>query len=223
MVTPMVATTRPHHGPTRRSRRGSADGQVVGALLVIGGIAWFLAQVGIVQVSLTTTLSCLLITLGIGLVLTARRTGGAGLVVVGLILTVVLASTTAVDVGLLQKGAGERTFTPQTATELEDRYQLGFGSLTLDLTEIDPEDLAGAQLDVQVGMGELVVLLPPAAVVPVDVTGKARAGEVDLGVADEGTNVTQQKVDEVADGTEVLDLDLTVGLGTVQVVRPPAR
>ena len=46
---------------------------------------------------------------------------------------------------------------------------------------------------------------------------------LDLGVADEGTNVTQHQIDDVEPGTEVLDLDLTVGLGTVQVVRPPAR
>src|SRR5436190_7592327 len=97
MVTPMAAATRHAHGPhPRRRGRGSADGQVLGALLIIGGIAWFLNQVGVVGLSLTTTLSCLLITLGIGLVLTARRAGGAGLVVIGLALTAVLASTSAV-------------------------------------------------------------------------------------------------------------------------------
>jgi hypothetical protein len=226
MVTPMVATTRPHPRPARRSRRGSADGQVVGALLVIGGIAWFLSQVGLVHLSLATTLSCLLITLGIGLVLTARRAGGAGLVVVGLLLTVVLASTSAVDVGLLQKGVGERTFTPQSGTSLPARYQLGVGSLTLDLSDLETKDLAGKQLDVQVGVGELVVLLPPETVVPIDVTGKARAGEVDLfgaGVTDDGTNVVQHKRDRLdPDDPEPLELDLDVGLGTVQVVRVPS-
>src|SRR5688572_3065644 len=121
MVGPMVATTptrsrpgrvRPHGGGRprhrRRGRRDSADGQVLGAVLVLGGIGWFLQQVGVLHLSLATTLSCLLITLGIGLVLTARRAGGAGLVLVGLMLTVVLASATTVDVGVLQKGAGER-------------------------------------------------------------------------------------------------------------------
>src|SRR3954452_21378402 len=140
MVTPMVASTHrrgpgphPHHRGHGRGR-GSADSQGLGALLVMGGIVWFLNQVGAVHLSVATTLSCLLITLGIGLVLTARRAGGAGLVVVGLVLTIVLASTSAVDVGLLQKGAGDRTYAPQTAGDLRDKYQLGVGSLTVDLT-----------------------------------------------------------------------------------------
>src|SRR3954471_3468155 len=163
MVTPMVAAARHQHGPPphqRRRGRGSADGQVLGALLVIGGIAWFLNQAGVVGLSLTTTLSCLLITLGIGLVLTARRAGGAALVVVGLLLTVALASTSAVDVGLLQQGMGDRTFTPQVGHALPTKYQLGVGSLTVDLTDLTAEELAGHHVDVQVGVGEVVVLLP---------------------------------------------------------------
>jgi hypothetical protein len=228
MVTPMVAVSRqPHRPPSRRSRSGSADGQVVGALLVIGGIAWFLNQAGLVHVSLAATLSCLLIALGVGLVLTARRAGGAGLVVVGLLLTVVLASTSAVDVGLLQKGVGERTFSPTSADDLASRYQLGVGSLTIDLSGLDADELASKHLDVQVGVGELVVLLPPRAVVPVNITGRARAGEVDLvGVADtqDGTNVVQHLRDPVVEeGPAPVELDLDVGLGTVQVIRPLGR
>src|SRR5687768_5708088 len=92
--------------------RDSADGQVLGALLVLGGIGWFVQQVGLVHLSVTTMFSCLLITLSVGLVLTARRAGGAGLVVLGMALTIVHASTTAVDVGMLQRGAGERRFAP---------------------------------------------------------------------------------------------------------------
>jgi len=228
MVTPMVATTRPPHGPARRSRYGSADGQVVGALLVIGGIAWFLNQVGLVHLSLATTLSCLLVTLGIGLVLTARRAGGAGLVVVGLLLTVVLASTSAVDVGLLQKGAGDRTFTPQAGEKLPARYQLGVGSLTVDLSDLESDDLAGKNLDVQVGVGEVVVLLPKESIVPVEMTGKARAGQVDLigqGREDGGTNIVERRRDKAAatDPSKALTLDMDVGLGTVQVIRAPSR
>jgi predicted membrane protein len=226
MVTPMVAATRPPHGPARRSRRGSADGQVLGGLLVIGGIARFLNQVGVVGLSLTTTLSCLLITLGIGLVLTARRTGGAGLVLVGLILTVVLASTSAVDVGLLQRGVGDRTFTPQPGDRLPAKYQLGVGSLTVDLSELTATDLAGKKLDLQVGVGEVVVLLPSESVVPVDMTGTARAGQVDLlgqGSQDGGTNVVEHTSYGVQDRSDALTLDLDVGLGHIQVVRPPGR
>jgi hypothetical protein len=198
----------------------------MGALLVIGGVAWFLNQVGVVGLSLTATLSCLLITLGIGLVLTARRAGGAGLVLVGLVLTVVLASTSAVDVGLLQRGVGDRTFAPTSGDRLPAKYQLGVGSLTIDLADLTDSDLAGKDLDVQVGVGEVVVLLPSESVVPVEMTGTARAGQVDLlgqGSQDGGTNVVEHKSDPPVEGTKPLTLDLDVGLGHIQVVRQPGR
>ena len=223
-VTTSPTTQRSRH-PRRRGGRDSADGQVLGALLVLGGVGWFLQQVGLVHLSVTTTLSCLLIVLGIGLVLTARRAGGAGLVVLGLVLTVVLASASAVDVGVLQRGAGERTYTPLSAEDLSDRYQLGMGSMTLDLSELPASALAGRSIDVQLGIGELVVLLPPRSEVPVDLHAEARAGEVDLlgrGGEAGGTNLVERYADRgLEPGTGVLDLDLDVGLGTVQVVRPP--
>ena len=209
----------------RTSTRSSADGQVLGALLVMGGIAWFVQQVGLVSLSLTTTLSALLITLGIGLVVTARRAGGAGLVVVGLVLTVVLASASAVDVGLLQRGVGERTFTPAEVDDVRERYQLGVGSLTLDLTDVDVAALDAKTIDVQVGVGELVVLLPPKSELAVDVRAGARAGELDILEVDghdDGTNITEQFTDPEVEGVAQLALDLDVGLGTVQVVRPRA-
>lgn len=221
----VTTTTRSRRHPRRQRGRGrdSADGQVLGVLLVLGGVGWFLQQVGVLELSLTTTLSLLLITLGVGLVMTARRAGGAGLVIVGLVLVVVLASASTVDVGLLQKGIGERTFTPVAADDVLDEYQLGIGTMKLDLTEANPGDLLGRSIDVQIGMGELIVLLPPADEVAVVVRAKARAGEVDLfgtRVNDDGTNVTGRFHDPRVEGAAPLELDLDVGLGTVQVLRP---
>ena len=222
----MALTTSPppRSQPRLRGGRDSADGQVLGALLVLGGIAWFVQQIGLVDLSVTTMLSALLITLGVGLVLTARRAGGAGLMIVGLGLVVVLASASAVDVGLLQRGVGERTYVPVAADELQERYQLGVGSLTLDLTDVPPAELIGRSIDVELGVGELVVLLPRAGEVPVDINAEARAGEVDLlgrGGEDGGTNLLERYRDRGITGTDPLELDLDVGLGTVQVVRPP--
>ena len=214
------------HPSRPRGNGRSANSQVLGALLVLGGAAWLLQQTGLLELSATTMLSILLITLGVGMVLTARSAGGGGLVVLGLVLTVVLASATAVDVGLLQRGVGERTFTPTSASALDDPFQLGVGSLTVDLTELDPEELAGADVEVDVGVGELVLLLPPSSVVPVDLVAEARAGEVDLiGQAtshDDGPNVRRVLVDPAGAGVERLEVDLDVGLGTIQVVRAPS-
>ena len=229
MVTAMVATsphpTRPGRHPRRRGGRESGNSQVLGAVLVLGGIGWFLQQTGLVDLTLTTTLSCLLIALGVGLVLTARREGGGGLVVLGIALTVVLASTSAVDTGLLQQGAGERTFTPATADDLADRYSLGVGSLTLDLTGLEADELGAERVRAQMGVGELVVLLPPASELAVDIRAQAQAGDVNLfgqSVKHDGTNIVRRITDNVPEGEQALRLDLDVGLGTIKVVRPPA-
>jgi hypothetical protein len=224
----VIDTSRRSRHPHRR--RGSADGQVLGALLVLGGVGWLVQQTGLVSLSVMTMLSLLLLVLGIGLVVTARRAGGGGLVLVGLVLTVVLASASAVDAGVLQRGVGERNFVPATTGALHEPFQLGVGSLTLDLTSttLDPTALAGRRVKVQVGVGEIVVVLPPASEVPVHIVGEARAGQVDLlsvGSQDGGTNLRRTYEDpptsEGAD-TDVLELDLDVGLGSIQVVRRAA-
>jgi hypothetical protein len=220
----VVIDTRSGRG--RHPHRGkSADGQVLGGLLVLGGVGWLVQQSGLVSLSVMTMLSVLLLALGIGLVLTARRSGGAGLVLVGLLLTVVLASASAVDAGVLQRGVGERNFVPTTAAALGEPFQLGVGSLTLDLSsEAVRDELAGQRVRVQVGVGEIVVVLPPRDVVPVHVVGEARAGEIDLlssaSQQDGGTNLRRVYEDErVEGGPDTLDLDLDVGLGSIQVIR----
>jgi hypothetical protein len=207
-------------------RRRSSDGQVLGAMLVIGGVAWLLGQTGLLELSATTVLSALLLVLGAGMVATPRSAGGGGLVVLGLVLTVALASATAVDVGLLQRGVGERSFRPTTTSEITDPFQLGIGAITLDLTDLDADELAGQRVEVQVGVGELVVLLPPASVVPIDLVAEARAGEIDLfseRTDDGGTNLRRLFADETGpEGAPTLELDLDVGLGSIQVVRAPS-
>jgi hypothetical protein len=224
----MAATRSPstRHAGAPVFRRRSSDGQVLGAMLVIGGVAWLLGQTGLLELSATTVLSALLLVLGVGLVATARSAGGGGLVVLGLLLTVVLASATAVDVGLLQRGVGERSFQPSSTAAITGPFRLGLGSLTVDLTEIDAEELVGQRVEVQVGVGEVVVVLPPASKVPIDLVAEARAGEIDLfseGTGDGGTNLRRVHTDDVPEGTPTLQLDLDVGLGSIQVVRAAPR
>jgi hypothetical protein len=204
------------------ARRRSSDGQVLGAMLVIGGVAWLLGQTGLLELSATTVLSALLLVLGAGMVATPRSAGGGGLVIVGLLLTVALASATAVDVGLLQRGVGERSFRPAATSEITDPFQLGLGSLTVDLSDLEPDELAGQRVEVQVGVGEVVVVLPPAGEVPIDLVAEARAGEIDLfsqRTGDGGTNLRRTFTDPGPEGADRLELDLDVGLGSIQVVR----
>src|SRR5688500_1116110 len=92
----MTATTR---APTAGPR--SADGQLIGTMLVASGVAWLLQRSGVVDFSWETLLAGLLVILGVGMVVTARRGGGMGLVAIGLALTIALASTSSIEVGAL--------------------------------------------------------------------------------------------------------------------------
>jgi hypothetical protein len=226
----VVIDTRNRRGRHPRRPGGkSADGQVLGALLVLAGVGWLVQQSGLVSLSVMTMLSALLLALGIGMVVTARRAGGGGLVLLGFVLTVALASASAVDAGVLQRGVGERNFTPTSRSAMAEPFQLGAGSLTLDLTsdDLDHAELLGRRVKVQVGMGEIVVLLPPETEVPVRIVGEARAGQVDVlgvGAEDGGTNLRRTFEDQGVEGgaDARLELDLDVGLGSIQVVRRPA-
>ena len=83
------------------------------------------------------------------------------------------AAVATVDVDL-SGGIGEETERPRTVTDLEDRYDLGIGSLKLDLTRLELEE--DTTVEAEVGIGELVVAVPPDVTVVVD--AHVGAGEV---------------------------------------------
>ena len=82
-------------------------------------------------------------------------------------------------------GIGERRYTPQVVEDLED-YRLGIGSLEIDLTDLSLT--TDTELTVEVGIGELVVIVPEEMVL--DLAADVDAGEVVL-------------FDEVSSGTSV--------------------
>lgn len=72
----------------------------------------------------------------------------------------------------------------------------------------------------------MVVVLPPEDVVAIDLVAEARAGEVELfsdgaGMGDGGTNIRRAFTDRGVDrsGSGHLEVDIDVGLGSIQVVR----
>ena len=113
-------------------------------------------------------------------------------------------------------GLGTRDIAPAVAADLHSHYELGMGSLTVDLRGVTLPR-GETKLTAKLGMGNLRVLVPQNASVEVD--GRAQAGNVDvLGRSDNGTNVEKQVFDRTGSG-RVLVLDAWVGLGHVEVVR----
>ena len=213
---------------TRHQRSQSADGQVLGLLLLLGGVAWLLDRSEVVNLSWVTVLSGLLVVLGVGMVLTARRRGGPGLFFLGVALTVVLAAASSVDLGLVGEGIDDRRIAASTLSQASRQAQsqgeLFAGQLDVDLTDITTlEGVDGAEtLKYRLGFGHLILRLPPEDDVPVEVRTTVRGGKVELfgQRVEKGSHLAVKHEDDTFDSaTNMLVVQVTMGLGAVQVVR----
>jgi phage shock protein PspC (stress-responsive transcriptional regulator) len=108
-------------------------------------------------------------------------------------------------------GVGEREYRPATAAQLRDRYELGAGQLVLDLRHLA---LTGAQrrVELDVGIGRAVVLVPRDACVSVD--SRVGAGDVRVFGRDHG-GVDVDFDDHRAGGGLLIDGE--VGLGQLAI------
>ncbi len=201
----------------RRSRVGAA---VVALLFVGAGIVWMLHSLGIAETSWSDGLALGLLAVGAGLLLTAWRGRAYALVPIGGILVALLVVGEAFDVPL-DAGAGERTVVVDTVRELDLHHELFAGELTVDLTEAPLSPDEPTRVEASVGAGQLNVLVPDGTTVVVDAA--VRIGEV---VSDGGAdaNETGVGVDDSFTldgglGAPRLELDLSVGFGSVEVAR----
>ena len=204
--------------PAPVDRHGPAAATVgVGALLVLVGIGWLLDASG-VGVPWRAVLPAALIAVGLACVAGAFQGRQHAMMVVGLVLTAVLAVAAAADWDLdvpLAGGVGDRIERPATPAELTS-YELGAGDLLLDLRQLQVPPGTTA-VEARVGVGELVVEVPDG--VTVQVVASSGLGEVQ--VLGEQENGVANRIDTIAEagGDRRLELDLRVGLGQVRVER----
>lgn len=194
---------------------------LLGLVIVAAGVAALLQALDVTPVPWKAVLPGALIAVGLGLVVAGTRSeqGQGGLIAVGIVLTVVLAAATAVDIPF-EGGVGQRVERPTTLADVEDEYRLAVGELTVDLTGLNllhrtvVTGLPLKTIRARVGIGELVVIVPGDE--PVRVEGRAGIGEVSIfGESDGGLGVHKEYVS--ADGSVALSLDLSVGIGEVVV------
>ncbi len=118
--------------------------------------------------------------------MTQRRVGG--LVVLGLLLLAAFGVAAATPVSI-SSGAGEKTERPLSVDELQPSYELGVGSLDLDLRAV-ALPAGTTSVDASVGAGELVITVPEGVALEVD--AHAGVGEIDVvGESDDGIDVDQ--------------------------------
>jgi hypothetical protein len=200
--------------PPPSARQG---GRLVwGAALILLGVVWALSIAGVV-VPWGLLVPVGLVALGVLLLVVRDRSLADALVGFGVVFLVLALLAPGVRT-VSGVAVGERSEEPTVVTDLETSYQLAAGSLTLDLRELDiasSVDGGDAVLVANVALGELVVLLPPG----IEVTGRAAAGMGEVVVLDrEHSGVGPRVVLPEATGdAPVLELDLQVGLGSIEV------
>ncbi len=192
---------------------------VLGLVVVVIGVTALLQAAGVSDVPWKAVLPGSLIAVGLGLVIAGRRSesGQGGLIAIGIVLTVLLAAASAVDIPL-EGGVGERTERPTSLSEVKSEYRLAVGQLTLDLTSV-PVPITGTARTVRarVGVGQLIVELPSDQLAVV--RGHAGMGQVTIfGESDGGFGVDKDVAPSAPPGqTIVFSLDLSVGIGEVLV------
>lgn len=185
------------------------------ALAVWGGVAAGLHAGGRVDVGAGFVIAGALIVIGAALVVGARWGRARWLVVPGIALALLFAAWSAVDLPLAG-GIGERNHRPASFAVVEDQYELGLGSLRLDLRDLDFRGRDEA-LRVTVGVGETNVWVPDGVRVVVD--GRVGFGELQVfGGQHAGAGVDERVVRAGTEGGGTLRLELRGGIGSVKVL-----
>jgi len=189
---------------------------VTGVVLVAIGVVWLVARLGWLSVDPALFLPIAVGLLGVLAVAGSFDGPRPGLVVAGSILTALTVAAAAVPGRFVASGTGvgDRTVVVGSVGELDSPYDLGVGSLTLDLSSLRPD--GRVEVDAHVGVGELIVVVPRE--VRLDAVASAGLGEVDLlGDRVEGAGVSR-RLESPAGGTRLV-LDAGVALGSVEVRR----
>jgi phage shock protein PspC (stress-responsive transcriptional regulator) len=153
---------------------------------------------------------------GLVLLWTSTRRRGVLVAITTFLAVVIAVVVAAVSVAFawfdvsLDDGVGDRTETPTAIADIPSRYELGIGSLRVDLSRLP----ATKPVDVRahVGMGKLEIVVPSNAAVAL--TTHVKAGDIDaLGTHDDGRNA------QVKSGNGVMRIDAEAGAGHIEVVR----
>ena len=190
------------------------------ALAALIGVAVIGAGVGVGLAAALgggVVIAILAVVTGFALIGTAFVGGARWLIVPALALVLPLGIVSAAGIDL-NGGVGDRNYRPATVAQVNDRYELGIGSLIVDLRDVDlPKDQT-TNLAVDVGLGEAVLYVPSDTCVSSNVQiGVGGSDVLDRGA--DGVDVTYADDAPAPAGRPKLHIDADVGMGVIEVVR----
>jgi phage shock protein PspC (stress-responsive transcriptional regulator) len=162
-------------------------------------------------------IASLAVVAGLALIGTAFVGGARWLIVPALALVLPLGIVSAAGIDL-DGGVGDRDYRPASLTQLRDQYEVGIGSLTVDMTDVDLPANQTTDLKLDVGLGEAVLYVPANACVSSDVQIGVGAADV-LDRGSDGVDVNYLEDGPAPAGRPKLHIDADVGVGVIEVVR----
>jgi phage shock protein PspC (stress-responsive transcriptional regulator) len=208
-----------------RAVGGSISGdpaRTIGRIALVGliGVAIAGAAVGVGLAAALgggVVIAILAIITGFALIGTAFVGGVRWLIVPALALVLPLGVVSAAGIDL-NGGVGDRDYRPATVAQIRDHYEVGIGSLIVDLRDVNlPKDRT-TNLAVDVGLGEAVVYVPSDACVASDVQIGVGGSDV-LDRDNDGVDVSYADDAPAPTGTPKIHVDADIGMGVVEVVR----
>jgi phage shock protein PspC (stress-responsive transcriptional regulator) len=211
---PSAPAVPPRPAPPRRDSR---IGGVTFALAVLTAGAGVIAANHHPWFTGATVVGLVLAVVGVGLVASAFLGGGRGLI--GLAIPLAVAAMVLTNVRFDEwDRVGDVTAKPTSIDQVDDTYETGAGSITLDLSALPAQ--GELKTRVEVGVGSAKVVVPRDA--DVRVVCESGVGSVScLGTSEDGPGSEADVESEGPDGPGGVELELDVrsGVGDVEVAR----
>ena len=199
------------------SRRTLARIAIV-LLILLGSAALFVASVWTSAAEGGVAVAILVIAIGGLLAAAAFRNSARWLILPALAIAGGVGIVAAADINL-DGGHGKREYTPTSLAELQSGYDLGTGSLEVDLRRVDFNG-GERKLQLEVGFGEAVLVVPRDLCVVADAdvgVGYLRMLDWDDG----GFNVDWDQSGAARPATRLI-VDAHVGMGALRIVHDPS-
>ena len=210
-----MSTSATYNGETPRRSAGQV---LVGTALVVAGGVWLVDSAGIAAVNWSLLPPALLGVLGLVLLAGLNERAASGLIPAGvLLIALIFVGYLVPPTRNFAPTVGDHSFAPVATKDMQGVYRHGIGPLYVDLSRIRFEE--SAHVSASLGMGDLTVTVPDG--VQVEVRASAGMGNVDvLGERRSGIAPTLNfRSPGASTEDHVLTLDLSVGMGSVEVRR----
>jgi phage shock protein PspC (stress-responsive transcriptional regulator) len=163
-----VATVATLTAPKPRRRRSVLGPLTLSVATIAAGVMLPFVVSGRWHLHAVAFFAVLLLVVGLGLVVGSFYGRSRGLIVWGVLLTLITAVAGAVP-AIDSKSTGDVTWKPTSASSVPaDGYRWAAGNATLDLTALPPASTQSTAVEAQLGAGTLVVIVPPGARVILD-------------------------------------------------------